>query len=69
MLTDTPTVSKRVEGKVAIVTGAASNPGIGNSIAMRLAGEGAAVVVTDIDLAGAQRCADQILANGGDAIA
>lgn len=59
----------RVEGKVAIVTGGASVPGIGNSIAMRLGKEGAKVVVTDIDLAGAQRCADEIIANGGDAIA
>lgn len=68
-LAQTPTVTKRVEGKVALVTGAASNPGIGNTIAKRLADEGAKVVVTDIDLAGAQRCADQIIANGGAAFA
>jgi len=37
----------RVEGKVAIVTGGAS--GIGRGCALRLAEEGAAVIVTDID--------------------
>ena len=37
----------RVTGKIAIVTGGAS--GIGRSCAVRLAEEGAAVMVTDID--------------------
>jgi NAD(P)-dependent dehydrogenase (short-subunit alcohol dehydrogenase family) len=41
----------RVEGKVAIVTGAAS--GIGRATAERLAEEGARVVVADINAAGA----------------
>ena len=36
-----------LEGKVALVTGAASKKGMGRAIAVRLAGEGANVVVLD----------------------
>jgi len=36
-----------LEGKVALVTGAASKRGMGHAIAVRLAGEGASVVVLD----------------------
>ena len=43
----------QVEGKVAIVTGGAS--GIGAACALTLAREGAKVVVTDIDDAGAHQ--------------
>ena len=57
----------RVEGKVAIVTGAASNPGLGRTTAMRLAEEGAKVIVSDIDLAGAEQTAADIVAAGGEA--
>ena len=59
----------RVEGKVAIVTGGASNPGLGRATALALGREGAKVVVTDVDVAGAQACADEICGSGGDAIA
>jgi 3-oxoacyl-[acyl-carrier protein] reductase len=45
-------------GKVALVTGAAR--GIGEAIALKLAQEGADVVVTDVDLEGAQRVAQKI---------
>jgi len=38
-------VGRRFEGKVAIVTGASTDPGIGTATARRLAREGAAVVV------------------------
>ncbi len=38
---------KNLEGKVALVTGAASKRGMGHAIALRLAGEGADVAVTD----------------------
>ena len=47
-----------LEGKVAIVTGAAR--GIGRAIAARYAREGARVVIADLDEAGAQRAADGI---------
>ena len=59
----------RLAGKVALVTGAASNPGIGRSIALTLAAEGARLIVTDIDLEGAQDCAKQIAKAGGEALA
>jgi 3-oxoacyl-[acyl-carrier protein] reductase len=48
----------RFTGKVAIVTGAAR--GIGKAIAFTLAREGADVVVTDVDLEGAQQVAQEI---------
>ena len=38
---------KSLEGKVALITGAGSKRGMGHAIALRLAGEGADVVVTD----------------------
>lgn len=59
----------RVEGKVAVVTGGASNPGIGHETANLLAQEGASVVVTDWDFTGAQLCAKAIVDKGGKAIA
>ena len=57
----------RVEGKLALVTGAGS--GIGAASALALAREGAAVAVADIDLASAQRQVAAIEAEGGRAIA
>lgn len=59
----------RVEGKIALVTGAAAQPGLGSATAMRLADEGAALVVTDIDGAGAEAVAEAIRGQGGDAVA
>jgi NAD(P)-dependent dehydrogenase (short-subunit alcohol dehydrogenase family) len=53
----------RLGGKVAVVTGGAS--GIGRATAVRLAGEGATVVVADIDVAGARKVADEV---GGSAL-
>ncbi|MGI9326953.1 MAG: SDR family NAD(P)-dependent oxidoreductase [Pseudomonadales bacterium] len=59
----------RVNQKVALVTGAASNPGLGRSTALTLAAEGATVVVTDLDLSGAQATAEAIEAADGKALA
>jgi NAD(P)-dependent dehydrogenase (short-subunit alcohol dehydrogenase family) len=53
----------QVDGKIAIVTGAGS--GIGRAAALALAGEGAHVLATDIDLAGARETASLAAANGG----
>ncbi|OAP42778.1 short-chain dehydrogenase [Sinorhizobium glycinis] len=51
------------EGKVAIVTGGGS--GIGAAICRQLSGEGAEVVVADLNTEAAQQIADEIRANGG----
>jgi 2-hydroxycyclohexanecarboxyl-CoA dehydrogenase len=57
----------RLEGKVAIVTGAAQ--GIGRAIATRLAAEGAAVAIADLQAEVAEKTAQEIRAAGGKAIA
>ena len=59
----------RVQDKVAIVTGGASDPGLGYTTAVTLGAEGARVVVTDIDEPGAGRCAEAIREAGGEALA
>jgi 3-oxoacyl-[acyl-carrier protein] reductase len=61
-------MSKKLSGKVAIVTGASK--GIGASIAVHLAAEGAAVVVNySSSKQGADRVVGEITGNGGRAIA
>src|SRR2546423_1699294 len=61
-------MSKKLEGKVAIVTGASK--GIGASIALHLAAEGAAVVVNySSSKEGADRIVGEITGNGGRAVA
>lgn len=56
---------KKLQDKVAIITGAGRN--IGEATAMRLADEGAAVAVVDIDVAAAARVVEAIRAAGGQA--
>ena len=56
-----------LEGKVALVSG--SGRGIGREIAMKLAADGAAVVVNDLDDGPAKATVDDIEAAGGRAVA
>jgi len=58
---------ERFAGKVAVVTGAGN--GIGRGYAAGFAGEGATVVVADIDADAAREAADAITKDGGNAVA
>jgi 3-oxoacyl-[acyl-carrier protein] reductase len=61
-------VTKKLDGKVAVVTGASK--GIGASIAKHLAGEGASVVVNYASSkVGAEKVVSEIKAEGGKAVA
>ena len=55
----------KLDGKVAIVTGAAS--GIGKAIAERYAREGANVVIADLNIDAANSVAAEIKSAGGEA--
>ncbi len=57
---------RRVENKVALVTGAGM--GLGRAAAFLLASEGAKIAVTDIDVAAGEATADEIKSRGEDAI-
>ncbi len=56
-------MSSSLSGRTALVTGAAS--GIGRAVAERFAGEGAHVVVTDVDLTLAEEVAHRIVEKNG----
>jgi NAD(P)-dependent dehydrogenase (short-subunit alcohol dehydrogenase family) len=56
----------KLEQKVAVITGAAS--GIGRATAMRFAGEGAAVVIADLNREGGEAAVRDCKENGGSAV-
>lgn len=57
---------KRLEGRVAVITGAAK--GIGKGIAQVFAGEGAKVVIADLDDEAGMETAEEIRHAGGEAV-
>ncbi|HLI79622.1 MAG TPA: SDR family oxidoreductase [Candidatus Binataceae bacterium] len=56
----------RLSGKVAIITGAAS--GMGRATAVRFAGEGAKIVIADLNKDGGESAARDCRENGSDAV-
>jgi len=60
-------MTQKLEGKVALVSG--SGRGIGREIALKLASEGARVVINDLDAAPAEQTVADIVSRGGQAVA
>jgi 3-oxoacyl-[acyl-carrier protein] reductase len=60
-------MTRKLEGKVALVSG--SGRGIGREIALKLASEGASLVINDLDGEPAKTTVDEINAKGGKAVA
>ncbi|MFH0916039.1 MAG: SDR family oxidoreductase [bacterium] len=68
-MSDTGSAPRRLEGKVAIVTGGGGANSIGRAICLRYGREGARVAVLDINAAGAAQVAEEITIAGGTAVA
>jgi 3-oxoacyl-[acyl-carrier protein] reductase len=56
----------KLAGRVALVTG--SGRGIGRAVALKLANEGASLVINDLDAEPAQDVVDEIVSGGGKAV-
>ena len=68
------TMAQKLQGKIAVVTGAGSRVGVGKEVALALAAEGAKVVVNDIGKDpdgswGADRVVKEIIKSKGTAVA
>ena len=59
-------MSQKLHGKVAVVTG--SGRGIGRAIALKLAAEGARLVLNDLDEEPALAVQEEIISQGGEAV-
>jgi len=55
-----------LSGKVALITGAGANGGIGHSLALGLSHYGSQVIASDIDEAGAKSTTQEIIDSGGN---
>ena len=60
-------MTQKLNGKVALVSG--SGRGIGREIALKLASDGARLVINDLDAAPAEATVAEIVASGGQAVA
>lgn len=56
----------KFKGRIAIVTGRAN--GIGRATSLRLANEGAEVVIADLEIGSAKKVADEIYGIGSESI-
>ena len=56
----------RLQNRVALITGGSS--GIGRETSLLFAGEGAAVVVVDVNDEGGEKTVDDVVAAGGQAM-
>jgi 3-oxoacyl-[acyl-carrier protein] reductase len=65
--TSEPAMTRKLQDKVALITG--SGRGIGRALALKLAAEGARIVVNDLDAAPAEEVVAAIRAAGGQAVA
>ena len=65
---DTNAAARRLDGKVAIVTGGGGANSIGRAICLRYGREGAKIAVLDVNVQGATQVADEILQAGGIAL-